>query len=53
MDIIQIKDFSAKKGYTKAIIAMDEWISTIPDFYMIKDHYFVDEAIRVEYVIIQ
>ncbi|WHR58133.1 hypothetical protein [Acinetobacter haemolyticus] len=53
MDIIQIKDFSAEKGYTKAIIAMDEWISAAPYFYMIKDHYLVDEAIRLEYMIIQ
>ncbi|WP_171293636.1 hypothetical protein [Acinetobacter haemolyticus] len=53
MDIVQVKDFSAEKGYTKAIMAMDEWISNLPYFYIVKNHYLVDEAIRLEYIIIQ
>lgn len=53
MDIIQVKDFSALTGYTEAILAMDEWISTRPYFYIIKEHYLMDQAIRLEYVIIQ
>lgn len=53
MDIIQIIDFSASKGYTKAIMAMDEWINTRPHFYKIKEHYLVDQAIRLEYFIVQ
>lgn len=53
MDIIQVKDFSALTGYTEAILAMDAWINTRPYFYRIKEHYLVDEAIRLEYIIIQ
>lgn len=53
MDAIEIKDFPAITGYTKAILAMDEWLEHKPDFYLIKDHYLVDEAIRVEYIIVQ
>ncbi|ENW80905.1 hypothetical protein F909_02195 [Acinetobacter sp. ANC 3929] len=53
MDIIQVKDFSAVTGYTQAILEMDEWVATRPYFYVIKEHYLVDEAIRLEYFIIQ
>ncbi len=53
MDIVQVKDFSAATGYTQAIMAMDEWVDTRPYFYIIKEHYLVDEAIRLEYIIIQ
>lgn len=53
MDIVQVKDFSAVVGYTEAILEMDEWVSTRPYFYIIKDHYLVDQAIRLEYFIIQ
>lgn len=53
MDIIQIKDFSAAMGYTQAIMEMDEWIGTRAYFYIIKEHYLVDEAIQLEYVIMQ
>ncbi|EXB27761.1 hypothetical protein J537_0609 [Acinetobacter baumannii 1437282] len=53
MDIIQVKDFPAFTGYTEAILAMDTWINTRPYFYIIKEHYLVDEAIRLEYIIIQ
>lgn len=53
MDIIQVKDFSAVTGYTQAIMEMDEWIDTRPYFYIIKEHYLVDEAIRLEFIIIQ
>lgn len=53
MDIIQVKDFPAFTGYTEAILAMDAWINTRPYFYIIKEHYLVDEAIRLEYIIIQ
>ncbi|ENU82308.1 hypothetical protein F884_01853 [Acinetobacter sp. CIP 102143] len=53
MDAIGTKDFLAITGYTHAILEMDEWIRDKPYFYLIKDHYLVDEAIRVEYIIIQ
>lgn len=53
MDIVQVKDFSAVVGYTEAILEMDEWVSTRPYFYIIKDHYLVDQAIRLEYFIVQ
>ncbi len=53
MDAIEIKDFSALTGYTNAILAIDEWLEHKPDFYVIKDQYLIDEAIRVEYIIIQ
>ena len=53
MDDLEVKDFSAALGYTQAIIAMDEWIATRPYFYMIKEHYLVGHAIRLEYMIIQ
>jgi len=53
MDIVQVKDFSALMGYTEAILEMDVWVSTRPYFYIIKDHYLVDQAIRLEYFIIQ
>ncbi|WP_171496605.1 hypothetical protein [Acinetobacter colistiniresistens] len=53
MDIIQVKDFAAVTGYTQAIMEMDEWIDTRPYFYIIKEHYLVDEAIRLEFIIIQ
>lgn len=53
MDAIEIKDFSAIRGYTQAILAMDEWVQHKPDFYRVKDHYLIDQAIRVEYIIIQ
>ena len=47
------KDFSAIAGYTLALLEMDEWINTRPFFYKIKTHYLVDQAIRLEYIIIQ
>ena len=53
MDAIVTKDFLAITGYTQAILEMVEWIRDKPYFYLIKDHYLVDEAIRVEYIIIQ
>jgi hypothetical protein len=53
MDIVQVKDFSAVMGYTEAILEMDEWVNTRPYFYIIKDHYLVDQAIRLEYFIVQ
>ncbi|ENX57692.1 MULTISPECIES: hypothetical protein [Acinetobacter] len=53
MDIIQVKDFSAATGYTQALMAMDEWVDTRPYFYIIKEHYLIDQAIRLEYIIIQ
>ncbi len=49
MDAIEIKDFSALTGYTNAILAIDEWLEHKPYFYVIKDQYLIDEAIRVEY----
>lgn len=53
MDIIQLKDFSAIKGYTQALMAMDKWIKERPCFYLIREHYLVEQAIRLEYIIIQ
>ena len=53
MDAIVTKEFLAITGYTQAILEMVEWIRDKPYFYLIKDHYLVDEAIRVEYIIIQ
>ncbi|WAU77830.1 hypothetical protein [Acinetobacter sp. TR3] len=53
MDAIEIKDFSALTGYTNAILEIDEWLEHKPYFYVIKDQYLIDEAIRVEYIIIQ
>lgn len=53
MDIVQVKDFSAALGYTQAIMEMDTWVDTRPYFYIIKEHYLVDEAIRLEFIIIQ
>ena len=53
MDAIVTKDFLAITGYTQAILEMDEWIRDKPYFYLVKDHYLVDEAIRVEYIIVQ
>ncbi|MDH0668082.1 hypothetical protein, partial [Acinetobacter junii] len=53
MDAIETKDFSAIAGYTLALLEMDEWINTRPFFYKIKTHYLVDQAIRLEYIIIQ
>lgn len=53
MDAIETKDFSAITGYTLALLEMDEWINTRPFFYKIKTHYLVDQAIRLEYIIIQ
>ena len=53
MDAIVTKDILAITGYTQAMLEMDEWIRDKPYFYLIKDHYLVDEAIRVEYIIIQ
>lgn len=53
MDVVQVKDFSAVMGYTVAILEMDAWINARPFFYIIKDHYLVDQAIRLEYIIIQ
>ena len=51
MDAIGTKDFLAITGYTQAILEMVEWIRDKPYFYLIKDHYLVDEAIscRVHY----
>ena len=53
MDAIVTKDFLAITGYTQAILEMVEWIRDKPYFYLIKDHYLVEEVIRVEYIIIQ
>ena len=53
MDAIVTKDFLAITGYTQAILEMDEWIRDKPYFYLVKDHYLVNEAIRVEYIIVQ
>lgn len=53
MDAIETKDFSAIVGYTLALLEMDEWINTQYSFYQIKTHYLVDQAIRLEYIIIQ
>lgn len=52
MDAIVTK-ILAITGYTQAILEMDEWIRDKPYFYLVKDHYLVNEAIRVEYIIVQ